>query len=455
MGQDYRDSQQLEEAVEAFREAVEADPDFALAWVGLADSYSLLSENGTIAQTDTWPLRKAAIDHALEIDPQLGEAYVSLGLLAYHKVMSGMTEHIDEAEQSFLKGIDLRPNYARAYHWYSMLLNAAFPERIDESIGLMQAAAELDPRSAVIALNLGSVYRFRGLYALSERQYLKVIELNPEFARIHFVLANLYREMGRLADAYFHAQRNIELDPANLSSLDLMVDVLIDLGNYSAAAAVVAQMGALARNHVLTGMSELELNMAQKDDEAAIRAIAWLVENHKEFPAVVMAVAQMQLILGEIDSARTTLELIPGLMNSEQWPARVRREPAHACRIAWILMSTDEKEAGKRLLELATTFIGEELPRVREHVDAYHPEICFLAAGDTERALQTIETQLEHNHISGWTVGHRSPIYDSIPDTPRYQAVLEDRNRRVAEQREQVKAMASAAPPNADLLPSG
>ena len=81
----------------------------------------------------------------------------------------------------------------------------------------------------------------------------------------------------------------------------------------------------------------------------------------------------------------------------------------------------------------------EALPTVFEHPDGNRPEICYLTAGEKEKALSSIETQLDHNHLFEWTEVHRQPMYDLIRDEPRYLAALKERDRRIAAQREAVE----------------
>ena len=77
-----------------------------------------------------------------------------------------------------------------------------------------------------------------------------------------------------------------------------------------------------------------------------------------------------------------------------------------------------------------------------EHVDGeYTPEICHLAAGDTEKALQSLETQLAHNHLWGWQIFHQMPMYDLIRQEPRYLVAMAERERRIEQQREAIMRM--------------
>ena len=105
-------------------------------------------------------------------------------------------------------------------------------------------------------------------------------------------------------------------------------------------------------------------------------------------------------------------------------------------------MNTGDEDLGRQLLQQSTVYLQETLPSAIEHADRYAPEICDLTAGDTDKALQSIETQLAHNHLFGWDMFHQLPMYDLIRFEPRYQAVLQERERRIAAQRKAINPQA-------------
>ena len=90
------------------------------------------------------------------------------------------------------------------------------------------------------------------------------------------------------------------------------------------------------------------------------------------------------------------------------------------------------------LLRQAISYIDDALPSAVEHSDWDGPDLCYLTAGDTEKALLSIETQLSHNHLYAWNVSALLPIYDPIRHEPRYQAVWAEYERRIAVQREAI-----------------
>ena len=99
-------------------------------------------------------------------------------------------------------------------------------------------------------------------------------------------------------------------------------------------------------------------------------------------------------------------------------------------------MQTGDDERGEMLVAEALRHFEELFPKVISHVDRYSPDLCFLAAGDTDKALASIERQYEHGHIAQWNINHRLPLYDPIRQEPRFVAIHEQYDRRLAELRE-------------------
>jgi len=159
-----RNARGLEQALEAFGEAVELDPNFALAWVGIADSATLLRTHGSIDPVKQVEMTKNAVDRALEIDPTLGEAWVSQGAL-FETI-----GQYEEAETSYRRGIELSPNYAMAYQWYAELIDNT-NDRLQEALTLFNKAAQLDPLSAIIKQVTAGLYARMGRYVEAEAAY--------------------------------------------------------------------------------------------------------------------------------------------------------------------------------------------------------------------------------------------------------------------------------------------
>jgi eukaryotic-like serine/threonine-protein kinase len=184
-------------AIEYFLQAIEKDPSYALAYVGLADSY-LLHE--LLPARERYPKAKAAALQALGIDETLGEAHVSLAAIKnwYDWDWPG-------AEIEFKRAIELSPNYPTAHHWYGELL--ANLGRFDESVAEYQRALELDPLSLAISSDLGIVYYQARQFDRAIEHLKKVKEIDPNYVRTHFYLAQVYEEKAMFEEALAELER--------------------------------------------------------------------------------------------------------------------------------------------------------------------------------------------------------------------------------------------------------
>jgi TolB-like protein/DNA-binding winged helix-turn-helix (wHTH) protein len=179
----------FQKAIEYFNHAIEKDPNFALAYSGLADSHTLLVLYGegppNMAQA------KAAAEKALELDGSLAEPHTSLAAVKILQEWDWAG-----AEQEFQRAIDLNPNFAQAHHWYGNLLLG--PEgRHDEAVAELQRAQELDPLCLIINADSGFAYYLAGRYDLALQAYQKVLATNPNFIPVHFYLSQYYRQTGQ------------------------------------------------------------------------------------------------------------------------------------------------------------------------------------------------------------------------------------------------------------------
>jgi len=442
-----RNKANLKLATEEFSKATEIDPMFALAWVGVADSNFLLSNWGGARAEDVLPIMEDALKNALAIDNGLGEAYASLALM--HEEYG----RNDEAETAYQKAIELSPNYASTYQWYGQLVGRSDPPRFQESVDLIQKAAKLDPRSAIIGLILGRAYRNKGLYTLAENQFKKVIELHPDFAPTYNSLSNLYMlYMGQFDKALPLSNKAIELDPVNHGYNMGLIFLYLQLSDLEAAQIVRERMASLGAAEWRLGFTDVLINFGKslttRKPADTLESINRLLPKIRHLPFQKMIVAFLALAEGDIQLSREIyLSADPGWLEPGQWPELVERSRGSACLVAWVLMNTGDEKLGSALLRQAISYIDDSLPLAVEHSDRDGPEVCYLAAGDTEKALLSIETQLSHNHLYGWSVMSVLPMYDLIRHEPRYQAAWAEYERRISVQRENVEKRAADTQP--------
>ena len=184
----------LHKAAACFRQAVDADPGYAPAYAGLADSYALLAsfsvEPGSLSNADAL---SAALS-AIHLDPTLAEPHASLGMILFFTDWK-----LHDAEGEFERAISLNPNYATAYHWYSLDLAAMgrFPEALYEA----RDAQKLDPLSLIINTNVGWIEYLSHNYAAATTDLQRVLEMDPTFARARTRLGMVELSEGDYSDA--------------------------------------------------------------------------------------------------------------------------------------------------------------------------------------------------------------------------------------------------------------
>ncbi|MCS6805623.1 MAG: FlgO family outer membrane protein, partial [Blastocatellia bacterium] len=193
-------------AASYFQQAIEKDPHFALAYVGLADCY-IMGDRVTAS------LGQTAISKALELDPTLGEAYASRGFYLMFQEWRWA-----EAEQSFRRAMELSPGYATAHQWYAYYL--AFHGRLAEAKAAMNRALEIDPLSPNFHADLGQLLYFERQYDQAIAQCRKALSLDPNFWFAHQYLASLYLKTGRHAEALAEIVESYRLTSPDLSNQD-------------------------------------------------------------------------------------------------------------------------------------------------------------------------------------------------------------------------------------------
>ncbi|MGB5326698.1 MAG: tetratricopeptide repeat protein, partial [Gammaproteobacteria bacterium] len=176
----------LTAAIEYFKEAINLDPDFALAYVGLADAYLTLSANfrGGLPVDESIALAEPPLVKALELDGGLGQAYATLGLL---KVQQG---DLQAAEQAYNHAISLQPSYPRVFRLYGKLRWQQ--RRLEEAMELFQKALALDPFSAPVNFDIGRIYDDSGDFEEALTRYLRVIEIEPDHAFAYVYIAAIH-----------------------------------------------------------------------------------------------------------------------------------------------------------------------------------------------------------------------------------------------------------------------
>jgi len=256
----------LRKAIGYFNRAIAKDPNYARAYVGLADSYSLLPSFGAAAPRDSIPQAKAAVKKALELDDTLGEAYATSAQIR--------AEHDLEFEQGiteFERAIQLSPNYATAHQWFASGPLEALA-RFDRAIAEGKRAVELDPLSLIVNLDLGYVYLNARRYDEAVAQFRKTIEIDSRFYMAHYYLGEVLQLKGQLTEAIAEYRTAVELndDPIALAFLG---QAHARAGQMDEAQKILARLTEEAKSRYVSGYSFALVLTALGDKEGAVDAL--------------------------------------------------------------------------------------------------------------------------------------------------------------------------------------
>jgi len=192
----------IKESIGYFQQAVAKDPDFALAYAGLADAYNVSNIVGLFSAEESLPKAKTAAIKAIELDPSLAEAHAALGMVKSHYDFD-----MPGAAKEFLKAIELNPNSSFAHLFYGNCYLLPIG-RNREAIAENQKALELDPLSLPINNFMGMTYAYAGDYENSFRQFQHTIELDPTFPLAHLYLSGVLQYVGRYKESLQEFQKS-------------------------------------------------------------------------------------------------------------------------------------------------------------------------------------------------------------------------------------------------------
>jgi serine/threonine protein kinase/tetratricopeptide (TPR) repeat protein len=224
----------LKTAERLFQQAIDRDPHYALAYVGLADTYLMFVTFSDAPAAESLPKAQAAASRALEIDDSLAEAYASLAMTQFNYWQWAV------AEKNFRRSIELNPNYATAHDWYSTYLVTR--GRMADALEQIRRAQQLDPLSSIIAADVGAVEAMNGDAATAIAGLEQVVKLDPGLPIAHQWLGYAYYVAGRANDYVAESQKALlPQQPTTLAYANLAF-ALSKAGRKSEAAAVAGKV---------------------------------------------------------------------------------------------------------------------------------------------------------------------------------------------------------------------
>ena len=452
-------------AIDYFQQAIDLDPSYALAYTGMADAYIGLGNYGTLSYEKMLAKAEPAIQKALELEPKLAEAYVSLGgirqMESNHLMDTGQVRlgemEIAAAEAAFRRAIELNPNHAMAHVRYGQLLRSQ--DRDKEGLAVLQHALALDPLSpfvyVAVASSLGKLKRFPE----QEFHLRRAIEIDPGFWLPYTILANYYRSSGQLDEAIRWLKGMIDLfsnDPLlQAGAINQVSGVYLDLGDYEAAAEWINRAAARDPEElgVINRQAHLSLALGQYAETHELVNKMLQVNNPDPSRAVTLClVALYEMVTGndeyalqlyEQAEAASTADWARHHLNDLYYGGFLQWGYTPAVNLAHLYYKSGDADRGDIVLGHARAFIESQ-----RNNGFYTPALDYVEAGthavrgDTEEAIKFLRKAVDNGWSKHW-FAERDPNLVSLYDDPEFKQILADLRARVAEMRERSKVLAS------------
>jgi eukaryotic-like serine/threonine-protein kinase len=231
-----RTAESIDRALGYFQEAVANDPGFALAHVGVADSYLVMEQYADRPSSEMTDKAEAAIRRALALNEEIAEAHASLGLIHRNR------RDWERSEKAYRRSIELNPDYPTARHWYNIMLRHS--GRVDEAWVQVRKAQELDPLSMIIGVNVVDVLMIQGRETEALATAEKYMEIDPDFPQLLGILSSLYSRAGRHAEAIATAKRSVALSGGTTEQTSILARAYAAAGERAKAEEIVNALAA-------------------------------------------------------------------------------------------------------------------------------------------------------------------------------------------------------------------
>jgi TolB-like protein/Tfp pilus assembly protein PilF len=443
-----RTAETLSDAEHFFQQAIDLDPKFALAYVGLSDSLTLQIEHAGAQEEVNLARADAAVATALELDPNLAEAWAASALIRSFRGQG------DRADPLYRRAIALNPNYAAAYQRFSR--NAGGIGHRDEALTAAEKAVELDPLSAIVNADLGRALVSVGRFDEAADRFRKANEIDPE-------MPMPYRQAGvldayarnRFADAVSLLQRAAALDPDNPLLEFFRARLYFDLGDDVAATRVIEAARKRWPDHGAVLMVSAEMHMYRGEWDAALKDTQRLLALDSwtaDLDAVLLWLRDADLKQGNYQAARLRYaKAYPALFASTS-PTIDGSNWQAAIDVAPVLRAAGEGAAAGALLNRAEQVV-RTIPRLGVRGYGIADVQIHALRGDNAKALAA----LREAERAGWRGPYWrysrdfDPCLASIRNEAEFKAVFADIERDMARQRAQLAARPKDAPLNLGL----
>jgi TolB-like protein/DNA-binding winged helix-turn-helix (wHTH) protein len=421
-----RDADALHKAREHFETAIDLDPGYALAYVGLADAIALQTVFGGRLNMESLPERREAIEQALRLNPNLGEAYASMGWLVSQE--SGMAA----AEVHFARAIELSPNYQFAHQ-----LNAEFllwANRPEEALPHAEKSLALSPIDPASTFTLSAVLQRLGRDEEALIHTRAAIELNPRVPLLYRSIGDLLIGLGRIGEGQAWRRAGVLQAEPDRESFEIYCYGYLLLVMYTDAAKCLDEFNA-SFPELGTSWADVDFHGATGDYQRAAELAEEINSNDPTWQNQ-FYLAWSYLDNQDLVKAYNLLkQLAPDYFGTTELTIEVR-EIRLAAFCGYVLYQFGEIERADyifaKAMEVRSQVVGEQ--HYYYSGQDIEDVLIFATRGQTQEAVAALRAALDR----GWfnPIWYRSPMYDALKTEPEWNAVLDEMNQLLMRERE-------------------
>lgn len=433
-----------DQALVEFRHAVKLDPDFALAWAGLAASAAQGLFLSDMNRDESLEITREAAGRAMALNDQIAEAHLARAVL----IRFEKGDWVPEYEEALLRAIELSPGTAEAWLIYSQFLSRR-NTRGDEALVAARRAAELDPLSTRIQSQLVNALTDLGRFEEAEKRLNDLIQLDESFPINYVTMSRLKEAQGKYDEALWWRREAQQRDPGNILFLLHEVFLVTGLGLEEQYQELLDRIEELDPDSSTLAMAEVFVNMRRGNLDAALEAADnWVRAFPPDDNARYFLRSVVNNFRGEFQLAATELKLaLGGSLRVESLMGMARDVPERACLFAAAIHAGENEELGIEMAQAAIQHAHDQLMEHQVRQLNLGLSICHLVMGDLESALQRLEEAVADGQVESWWYYMSHPLYRQLDFEPRYLHARKEIESLMTAQRQRFLAMSPETRP--------
>lgn len=426
----------LNAAIKEYNTAIEMDPEFALAYVGLADAYLTLDINfyGGLTQDESLRYAEPPLLRALAIDPELGQAYATLGVIRQQQ------NDFDAAEQAYKKAIDLQPNYSRVFGSYGRL--RWDQDRRDEAGEFFRAAVQLDPYSAAAVYQYARFLDAIGDFDAAMDRFRFVAAIEPDYAFTYVYIAAIhFLVYGQVDESLIWYQKAAQNDSQSPSLQSAQVIGYLELGDPVSARYWVDKANGIGPDTFWAMWATSLLHLYSGEDDLAVQSARRMLEQFPRDWGALKVLRNHDLKAGRYRVARDRYARAFRELVEPEVPQVNTDNYMQAVDLASLLIKLGEQSRADDLLEQSIKVI-QDLPRMGTN-GYWITDVHIYALQDRpEQALNALQQAIDNGwRLLSWFYLDLDPNVDNIRDLPGFTKLHADLQADLAAQAERVRAL--------------